>query len=230
MEQPDRRRAPDCPPAAPWSHVQPTRARVPQGCPRNRKAFHLLSRRARRHHVPAVVHAPRACGIWSHQRHLPAPPDSGQAKARGGTHHRRILPTGWTNAKPPHSFTTDEWGNLRFPCEPRHSAFCRNQSAFRRFKPDVFRYDPCNACVGPRGHFQTNDLRFPRRVVSSTRAQPTPLASGNQWLAPQSLSGTRRQRLLRQTSAQRMARALAYPGPDIGVARCRGVLRPDQMP
>lgn len=39
-------------------------------------------------------------------------------------------------------FALAEWVILRVPCEPRHSAFCRNQSAFRRFKPDAFRYDP----------------------------------------------------------------------------------------
>ena len=229
MAQTDRRRAPDRPPAAPWSHVQPTRARVPQWCPRNRKAFHLQSRRARRHHIRAFVHAPRAGGIWSHQMHLPA------VELRAGQGARRDSSSkyfsDWLDQrKRPHPFATDEWGNLRFPCELRHSAFCRNQSAFRRFKPGVFRYDPCNARVGPRGHFQTNDLRFPRRVVSPTRAEPSPLASGNQWLPPQPLSGTRRQRILRQTSAKRMARALACSRPDIGVARRRGVLRPDQVP
>lgn len=44
--------------------------------------------------------------------------------------------------KAPDPFVPAEWVILRVPCEPRYSAFCRNQSAFRRFKPDVFRYDP----------------------------------------------------------------------------------------
>lgn len=59
-----------------------------------------------------------------------------------GIRYRRVLLAGWTNAKPPHAFATDERQDRWFTGEPqRNSVFCRTPSAFRRFKPEVFRYD-----------------------------------------------------------------------------------------
>ncbi len=75
----------------------------------------------------------------------------GKRKARRGTHRWLVLRSGWTDSNPTHPLTTDEWRIVQCTGEQRHSAFCRNESAFRRFKPDDFRYAPCNARVGPRG-------------------------------------------------------------------------------